>query len=150
MRLAALLLLPSLLGCSMNTPREAGSGGGTPAGGAAPAAGPITVELTQRAAAGDTDGATGGAGSVAVRGTITTPDPCYRLSGAAAQEGRTLTLTVTARPGEGMCVQTIGTLGYDATLRGVAAGSYTLRVVHTYVGTGWETQTAMTREVEVR
>jgi hypothetical protein len=152
--LASLILVPSLLACSMNTPRDAGGGGGTPANGTppstAPAGGPITVELRQRAASGDTDGATGGTGTVTVRGSMPAPNPCYTLSGAAASEGRTLTLTVTGRPGDGMCAQMIATLGYDATLRGVPAGSYTLRVVHTYVGTGWETQTAMTQEVQVR
>lgn len=149
--LASLILVPSLLACSMNTPRDESAGGGAPSTGANPAPGsPITVELTQRAPSGTGDGATGGTGSVTVRGTISTPNPCYALSGAAASEGRTLTLTVTARSNAEVCVQSIGTLGFDATLRGVPAGSYTLRVVHTYVGTGWPTETALTQEVQVR
>ena len=150
--LASLILVPTLLACSMNTPREEPAGGGAPATGATPpsSGGPITVELTQRAPSGTGDGATGGTGTVTVRGTISTPNPCYALSGAAASEGRTLTLTVTARSNAEVCVQSIGTLGYDATLRGVPAGSYTVRVVHTYTGTGWPTQTAATHEVQVR
>ena len=141
--LAALLVVPLLLACSMNTPGDGGTASSA-------SAAPVTVELTQRAPAADTDGATGGTGTVAVRGTITTPNPCFKLAGAAAREGSTLTLTVTASPGAEVCVQSIGTLGYDATLRGVPAGSYTLRVVHTYVGTGWGTETAQTRQVQVR
>ena len=149
--IASLILVPSLLACSMNTPGEEGAGSGAPATGAAPAPGaPITVELTQREPKGGTDGATGGTGTITVRGTISTPNPCYALSGAAASEGRTLTLTVTGRSNAEACIQSIGTLGYDATLRGVPAGSYTLRVVHAYVGTGWPAQTAMTQEVTVR
>jgi hypothetical protein len=149
--LASLILVPTLLACSMNTPGDESAGSGAPATGATPApGGPITVQLTQRAPSGTGDGATGGTGSVTVRGTISTPNPCFALSGAAASEGRTLTLTVTARSNAEVCVQSIGTLGYDATLRGVPAGSYTVRVVHTYVGTGWPTQTAATHEVQVR
>jgi hypothetical protein len=149
--LAPLILVPALLACSMNAPGDGGTGSGAPAGGQAPApGGPVTVELKQREAGGAPDGATGGTGTVAVRGTISTPNPCYALSGTAAREGSTLTLTVSARSNAEVCIQSIGTLGYDATLRGVPAGSYTLRVVHTYVGTGWETQTAMTQQVQVR
>ncbi len=153
--LAPLILVPALLACSMNTPGDNGNGSGAPAGGQAPAqapapAGPITVELKQREPGDAPDGATGGTGTVAVRGTISTPNPCYALSGTAAREGSTLTLTVSARSNAEVCIQVIGTLGYDATLRGVPAGSYTLRVVHTYAGTGWETQTAMTQQVQVR
>ncbi len=149
--LASLILVPSLLACSMNNPSDKAGGGGAPAGNAAPApGGPITVELTQRAATDATGSATGGTGTVAVRGTVTTPTPCHALSGAAASEGRTITLTVTARSNAEMCVQALGTLGYEATLRGVPAGSYTLRVVHAYVGTGWPAKTEMTQEVQVR
>jgi hypothetical protein len=153
--LAPLIFVPALVACSMNTPRDSATGSGTPAGGQAPAqspapGGPITVELRQREPGGEPDGATGGTGTVAVRGTISTPNPCYGLGGTAAREGSTLTLTVTARSTAEVCIQSIGTLAFDATLRGVPAGSYTLRVVHTYGGTGWETKTAMTQQVQVR
>jgi len=153
--LAPLILVPALLACSMNTPRDSANNGGAPAGGQAPAqppaaGGPVTVELKQREPGGAPDGATGGTGTVAVRGTISTPNPCYALSGTAAREGNTLTLTVIARSTAEVCIQSIGTLAFDATLRGVPAGSYTVRVVHTYGGTGWETKTAMTQQVQVR
>jgi hypothetical protein len=152
--LAPLILVPVLMACSMNTPRDSANGG-APAGGQAPAqtpapGGPVTVEFKQREPGGASDGATGGTGTVAVRGTVSTPNPCYALSGTAAREGSTLTLTVTARSTAEVCIQSIGTLAFDATLRGVPAGSYTVRVVHSYGGTGWETKTAMTQQVEVR
>ncbi|HEY0151200.1 MAG TPA: hypothetical protein VGB92_04320 [Longimicrobium sp.] len=153
--LAPLILVPALLACSMNTPGDSGTGSGTPASGQAPAQpaaanGPVTVEFKQREPGGEPDGATGGTGTVAVRGTISTPNPCFALSGTATREGSTLTLTVSARSTADMCIQSIGTLAFDATLKGVPAGSYTLRVVHTYGGTGWETKTAMTQQVQVR
>ena len=153
--LAPLILVPALLACSMNTPRDSAAGNGAPAGGQAPAqppaaGGPVTVEFKQREPGGAPDGATGGTGTVAVRGTVSTPNPCYALSGTAARDGSTLTLTVTARSTAEVCIQSIGTLAFDATLRGVPAGSYTVRVVHTYGGTGWETKTAMTQQVQVR
>ena len=152
--LVSLLLVPSLLGCSMTTPRDTGAGNGSSGAGAgdAPpaAAGPITVELKQREPNEAGDAATGGAGTVTVSGTVSTPNPCHVLSGAAAREGSTLTLTVSARSNAEMCIQSIGSLGFDATIRGVPAGSYTLRVVHTYPGSGWETKTAMTAQVQVR
>jgi len=151
--LAPLILVPALMACSMNTPGDSGTGSGTPASGQSPTqptGGPVTVELTQREPGGAPDGATGGTGTVAVRGTISTPNPCYALSGTAARDGSTLTLTVSARSTAEACIQSIGTLAFDATLRGVPAGSYTLRVLHTYGGTGWETKTAMTQQVQVR
>jgi hypothetical protein len=153
--LAPLILVPALLACSMNTPRDSAAGNGAPAGGQAPAqppaaGGPVTVEFKQREPGGAPDGATGGTGTVDVRGTVSTPNPCYALSGTAAREGNTLTLTVTARSTAEACIQSIGTLAFDATLRNVPAGSYTVRVVHTYAGTGWETKTAMTQQVQVR
>lgn len=149
--LVSLFLVPSLLGCSMNTPRESGGNNAAPGNDApAAAAGPITVELKQREPNEAGDAATGGAGTVTVSGTVSTPNPCHVLSGAAAREGSTLTLTITARSNAEMCIQSIGTLGFDATLRGVPAGSYTLRVVHAYPGTGWETKTIMTQQVQVR
>ncbi|HEX8360169.1 MAG TPA: hypothetical protein VF613_08680 [Longimicrobium sp.] len=155
--LVSLLLVPSLLGCSMNTPRDTGAsngnaapGGNTPRGDAPAAAGPITVELKQRATGDAPDAATGGAGTVTVSGTVSTPNPCHALSGAASREGSTLTLTISARSNAEMCIQSIGSIGFDATIRGVPAGRYTLRVVHTYPGSGWETKTAVTQQVQVR
>jgi hypothetical protein len=148
--LASLLFIP-LVACSMNAPSDAAGTGSS--GSATPVApGPITVRLTQRAATeGDaTLTATGGTGTVAVRGSLSAPNPCHVLTGTAAREGRTVTLTVASRASGNPCIQSIGTLGYDATLAGLEAGTYSLRVVHTYPGTGWETKTALTKDVQVR
>ncbi|HYW07724.1 MAG TPA: hypothetical protein VE913_12250, partial [Longimicrobium sp.] len=94
--------------------------------------------------------ATGGAGTVTVRGSLSAPNPCHALSGTAEREGRTVTLTVASRAAGGVCAHMIGTFTYDATLAGLEAGTYSLRVVHTYPGTGWETKTALTQDVRVR
>jgi len=53
------------------------------------------------------------------------------------------------RPGAEVCIASIAELGYDATVRGLPAGRYTLRVVHTYPGTGWSTEPGLTQTVEV-
>lgn len=144
----------------------------TPAGGPAPpaggaAAGGPRVELTARlveptptsadpgappAPPAEEAGARaeGGAGSVAVRGRMETPDPCRRLSGSVEAAGNRLTLRVDAvREGE-MCAQVIAAFSYEAAVTGVAPGTYTLRVVHAYPGSGWDAQTALEQSVTVR
>jgi hypothetical protein len=145
MRRALLLLLPALVACSMNTSGDAGTGSNA----SSQAAGPITVELKRRAPNGTANAAEGGRGVVTVRASLQAPSPCHVLSGAVARDGQTLTLTVSVRPGAEVCVASIGELAYDATLRGVPAGRYTLRVVHTYPDTGWSTETVLNQPVEV-
>ncbi|MEW5928028.1 MAG: hypothetical protein AB1941_11125 [Gemmatimonadota bacterium] len=141
----------------------------TPAGGPAPAAGGAAsggprVELTARlvepvpdagalpaAPVGETGArAEGGAGSVAVRGRMETPDPCRRLAGSVEAAGNRLTLRVDAvREGE-MCAQVIAAFAYEAAVIGLAPGTYRLRVVHAYPGTGWDPRTALEQDVTVR
>lgn len=134
-RILRLLLAPLLLGASM------------------PDAQP-TVELTARPLQPAPDEgfarATGAQGRIAVEGALPTPTPCYTLSGEARREGEVVTLTVQARASEGGCIQMIAGFAYDATVRGVPAGRYTLRVVHAYAGTGWETARVLEHPVEVR
>lgn len=136
-RILRLLLAPLLLGASM------------PASDAQP-----TVELAARPLQPAPDEgsarATGGEGRIAVQGALPTPTPCYTLSGEARREGETITLTVQARANEGGCIQMIAGFAYDATVRGVPAGRYTLRVVHAYAGTGWDTQQVLEQPLEVR
>ena len=111
--------------------------------------GQVTVELVAGeggSSTGAEQGATaqGAAGGAVVRGTMSTPTPCHRLAGAVQRAGETVTLTVSAAADpDAMCIQSIGSIPYTATVRGLPAGSYTLRVVHTYPGTGWETATAL-------
>jgi hypothetical protein len=156
--LAAALVLPLLVGCT--TPAQSVSGGGDTAGtpGGAPAQGSqqVTVELVPGAAtssAGNEQPSTaeGAAGGAVVRGTVSTPTPCHRLRGTVQRAGETVTLTIAAAADpDAMCVQAIGAIPYTATVRGLPAGSYTLRVLHTYPGSGWETATALETRVTAR
>lgn len=154
--LAAALVLPLVFACAQ--PSQSAAGGGD--SGSPPAAPPaqggtqqVTVELTQSqggSSAGDEQAATaqGSAGGAVVRGTASTPTPCHRLTGAVQRAGETVTLTVSAAADpDAMCIQSIGSIPYTATVRGLPAGSYTLRVLHTYPGTGWETATALETRV---
>ena len=147
----AAALVPLLVACAQ--PSQSASGGGDSAGtpAAAPAQGAqqLTVQLVPGPAASASGGeqsatAEGAAGGAVVRGTMSTPTPCHRLSGTVQRTGETVTLTVSAASDpETMCIQSIGAIPYTATVRGLPAGSYTLRVLHTYPGTGWETATAL-------
>lgn len=157
--LAAALLLPLLAGCAQ--PSQSASGGGDSA--VAPSAPPaqggaqqVSVQLTQGeggSSAGDDQRASAeaAAGGATVRGVMSTPNPCHRLTGAVERAGSTVTVRVsaTADP-DAMCIASIGSIPYTAVLRGLPAGSYTLRVVHTYPGTGWETATALETQITVR
>jgi hypothetical protein len=154
--LAAALTLPLLFACAQ--PSQSASGGGDSVSPPAtpPAQGggqEVTVQLTQTqggsSAGGDqTATAQGAAGGAVVRGTVSTPTPCHRLTGAVQRAGETVTLTVSAAADpDAMCIQSIGSIPYTATVRGLPAGSYTLRVLHTYPGSGWETATALETRV---
>lgn len=157
--LSAALVLPLLIGCAQ--PSQSTGGGtdstGSPSG--APAQGgaqQVTVELVPGQAgssAGDDQRATAesAAGGAVVHGTITTPNPCHRLSGAVERAGETVTVRVTATADpETMCIASIGAIPYTAHVRGLPAGNYTLRVLHTYPGTGWETATALEARITAR
>jgi hypothetical protein len=94
--------------------------------------------------------ARGEAGRIVVTGRMETPDPCRRVAGTAQRSGAEVTLRMEAhREGE-MCTQVISAFAYDAAVQGLPAGTYRLRVVHAYPGTGWETQTVLEESVQVR
>ena len=156
--LAAALVLPLLIGCAQPSQSTAGSPDsvGAPTTGAPGGAQQLTVQLVPGQAGsstGDEQRATaeGAAGGAVVRGTITTPNPCHRLAAAVERSGETVTvrLSATADPDQ-MCIASIGAIPYTATVRGLPAGSYTLRVLHLYPGTGWETATALETRVTAR
>ena len=115
----------------------------------------MRVELVQgqgTSSAGE-QGATaeGGGGTVVVRGRATTPNPCHRLAGAVERSGGTVTLRVSATVDpEVMCIASIGEIPYTATIRGLPAGSYDLRVVHVYPRTGWQDADVLQARVTVR
>ncbi len=152
---AAVLLLPLLAACPARSGGGAAGDESRPGNDAAPG-GQVTVQVTARGLHGEDAGegsatAAGGAGTIMVNGRMSAPNPCQVIRGAVAASGRTLTLTVsaTAQP-DVMCVQSIGAFAYDAVIRGAAPGAYTLRVVHSYPGTGWETRTVFEGSVQVR
>lgn len=154
-----LVLLLALAACSTAGGPAPASGGGGP-----------RVELTSRRlesgptltdpgpgaapaapAAGTGTRAEGGsAGAVAVQGRMDTPDPCRRLSGTVEAAGGQLTLRVDAAREGDMCTQVIAAFAYDARITGLAPGTYRLRVVHAYPGTGWDARTALEQSVTVR
>lgn len=137
---------------------------GQPRGGADEAAAPplqqgpdtVTVELTPAepsAAAGEEHAAAAepAAGGITVRGTLSAPNPCQRLSAEVDADGGEVVLRVLARSDpDAMCAQVIASLGYTAEVRGLAPGTYTLRVVHAYPDSGWDEHTALTTQVAVR
>lgn len=122
-----------------------------PAGG-----GQVRVEVVQGQAssAGGSEQnarADGGAGTVVITGVATTPTPCHRLSGTVDRSGGQVTVRISAAADpETMCIASIGAIPYTATVRGLGAGTYDLRVEHTYPGTGWETASVLQARVTVR
>ena len=115
----------------------------------------VTVELVagEGSSSAGEQGATaeGGAGTVVVRGRATTPNPCHRLAGSVTRSGGAVTLRVTATVDpEVMCVASIGEIPYTATIRGLPAGAYDLRVEHVYPNTGWDTAAVLQTRVTVR
>ncbi|HEU0301924.1 MAG TPA: hypothetical protein VFR37_20890 [Longimicrobium sp.] len=156
---AALALLVACAG-----PSQSASGDGAPAGGQPPAqadpstpaeAQQVTVELVPGEASSAGDGensaaAEAGGRTVVVRGTASTPTPCHRLSARVEASGSQVTLRVSAAADpDAMCIQSIGAIPYTATIRGLPAGTYDLRVEHAYPGTGWSTAPALQTRVTV-
>jgi hypothetical protein len=95
--------------------------------------------------------AAAGQGQIAVRSTLSGPDPCRTLGGELEQTDRDVTLRVFIRPsGAAVCVQVVGRFAYDAVIDGLPRGRYALQVVHTYPSTGWPTGTVLSQTVDVR
>lgn len=153
----AAALAPLLLACA-GPSQSAGGGDASGAPSAPPAHGgvqQVTVELTQGQGSSSEgeQGATaqGAAGGATVRGTVTTPTPCHKLTGTVAHTGGTVVLRVAAAADpEAMCIQSIGSVPFTATIRGLPAGTHPLRVEYVYPGTGWPSATALETRVTVR
>lgn len=154
---AALALLVACAGPSQSAPSDGAPSGQPSADPSTPAeTQQLTVELVPgeaSSAGGGENSATADAGerALVVRGTASTPTPCHRLTGTVQRDGGQVTLRVSAAADpDAMCVQSIGAVPYTATIRGLAAGSYALRVEHAYPGTGWDTAVALETQVSVR
>ena len=89
-----------------------------------------------------------GPGAVVLTGVLETPTPCYGLAATAGLQERTLKVTITATGQPGFCIQVLGAFAYRARIHGLSGGRYTLEVVATYPGTGWESRVERL-EVEV-
>lgn len=79
-------------------------------------------------------------GEAVLRGTIATPTPCYGIAAELAARERTLTVTLTATAQPGICITVLAAFAYQARIYGLSAGRYTIDVVYTYPGTGWNQQ----------
>lgn len=88
--------------------------------------------------------------AAAVEGSLVVPNTCYRLAGAAERTGSTVTVNVQARPTGEPCPTFPRVYTYKLTVRGLPAGRYTLRVLHTWRGAAWEPQMALDTTVTVR
>lgn len=157
---AALALLAACAG-----PSQSAGGDPPPTSGQPPAAQPappsggaqqVSVDVVQgdASSAGGSEQnarAEGGGGTVVIRGVATTPTPCHKLSGTLERSGGQVTVRISAvADPEMMCIASIGAIPYTATVRGLAAGAYDLRVEHTYPGTGWDTAAVLETRVTVR
>jgi hypothetical protein len=82
--------------------------------------------------------ATGGDGSIAFTGSLTTATPCYSLTANHRVTGPRITLTVTAVQEGEMCAQVITHNNYEGQISDLDAGTYRFQVVHR-VGSSTET-----------
>jgi hypothetical protein len=155
---AALALLAACAGPSQSAGGDPPPTSGQPPAAAQPPAsgGQVRVEVVQgdASSSGGSDQnarAEGGGGTIVVTGVATTPTPCHKLAGTVDHSGGTVTVRIsaTADP-DAMCIASIGAIPYTATVRGLSAGTYDLRVEHTYPGTGWETASVLQARVAVR
>jgi hypothetical protein len=76
--------------------------------------------------------------TVQLAGTISTPNPCYEVTGTLSSDNRQLTLSVVATSKGGFCIQMLAAFDYTATITDIESGSYTISVVHDYPDAGWE------------
>jgi hypothetical protein len=93
--------------------------------------------------------ATGDAGAIRVNARLSAPSPCQQLTADADRSGSQVTLRVRITPVGEACVASIGTFEYVAVIGQLAPGSYQLRVIHEYPGTGWPSGPVLEQGVEV-
>jgi hypothetical protein len=95
--------------------------------------------------------ADGGSGRVIVNGHVALPTDCYVLAGVAERLGSVLTLFLEARPSIDRCPPgAVGASRYKVIVRRLPAGTYTLRVVHTYRHDVWPSKMALDTTVTVQ
>jgi hypothetical protein len=68
-----------------------------------------------------------------LQGELNTPTPCYELEAENVKSGNRLTLTITGKRRNITCAQTIlGGYRYQAVFRSLDAGTYNLKVIHSF------------------
>lgn len=77
-------------------------------------------------------------GVAVLTGSITTPNPCYEVTAELSRSADRMILTLTATALPRICAQVVAAFQYRARVSHLTAGSYPMRVVHAYPGTGWE------------
>ncbi len=92
--------------------------------------GTLTFSSTQSSSEQTPQTASGGTGSISFTGSLTTGTPCVDVSATHNTRNNTVTVTVTAVGNGGFCSQVITNNNYNGTISGLAAGTYTLNVVH--------------------
>ncbi len=101
--------------------------------------GSLEFGYTQSQSSETPQSATGGSGTIAFTGSLTTPTPCYELAGTHAVRGSRVILTVTASQTGDFCTQVITHNNYQGSITGLAPGEYTFEVVHRIGGGRGET-----------
>jgi hypothetical protein len=87
--------------------------------------------------------------SVMIVGTRITPSLCYHLAGSSERLRQEVVLDVEARPRGEDCVAAPAELKYEMLVRGLPAGRYHLRVLHSFRG-GPPGQLALDTTITVR
>ncbi|HSJ07920.1 MAG TPA: hypothetical protein VK936_14550 [Longimicrobiales bacterium] len=74
--------------------------------------------------------ARGESGRIVARGAIGTAVPCHDIGASATLQGRTATLEVAVIRRDEACIMVPAVFAFDAVLRDVPAGTYTMRIVY--------------------
>lgn len=77
----------------------------------------------------------GGAGSIAFTGSVTTGNPCYDVTATHSNRNGVVTLTVDVTSNGNICMQVMTYHNYQGQVSGLAPGTYTFTVVHDVDGT---------------
>jgi hypothetical protein len=87
---------------------------------------------------------------VEIRGSFEAPDPCQTVTGTLDRDGEDLVARISVRSTGEPCIQMIATFVYEGVIRDLSPGSYRVRVLLEYPGTGWDARTAVDTRVTVR
>jgi hypothetical protein len=97
---------------------------------AQPTSSTLTFSSTQSYSEQTAQTASGGTGAINFTGSLTTGTPCVNVTAKHGQRRSTITVTVTAANNGNICTQVITNNNYTGSVSGLAAGTYTLNVVH--------------------